>query len=64
MHTINQKAFELAAKTLNKKSKFYAEDLAALRAHYCKKDARSCREAVGRLSVEVSQAEINRNCQL
>jgi hypothetical protein len=63
VNNVQRQAFKKAASKLDPKSRFYADDLAALRAHYGKRPAAECRDSVARLSHRVSQAEFNRHCQ-
>lgn len=54
-----------AVRSLNKSSRFYADDKAAIRAHATRKTVKELRESIGRLGAvdQVSQSEINTHCQ-
>jgi hypothetical protein len=64
MTELQRTAFNLAAKTLDRDSRFYADDLDSLRRLYSRKTDAECREAIGRFESRVSQAEIRLHSQL
>ena len=62
---LEEMALALAAKSLNKKSKFYDEDIAALRSNIARKTEHELREMIDRQKAinEVGKHEINTHCQ-
>lgn len=63
--TLEETAFILAAKFLNKNSKFYFEDIAALKSNIARKTENELIEMIDRQKAinNVSKHEINIHCQ-
>ncbi len=63
---LRNECYDLLAATFNRNSKFYNQDCADLWAHLLKKTETELRETASRQRAiaNVSQAEINRNCQV